>query len=85
MACPAILAIRVDDRDNSAVKIQQVLTKHGCNINVRLGLHDQEEGNVCSPAGTVILQLSCPHDDAKLIEADLLEIGGVRAKFIDLD
>jgi lipoate-protein ligase B len=80
-----LMAIRISDRDSGAVKVQQVLTKHGCSINVRLGLHDQEDGNVCSPCGTMILQLSCAPDDAKCVVDDLRKIGGVKAQFIDLE
>jgi hypothetical protein len=79
------MAVRVSNRDENAVKIQETLTKHGCSINMRLGLHDHEDGSVCSPCGTLILQLCCPKEQAKLVEADLLKIDGVRAKLIDLD
>jgi lipoate-protein ligase B len=79
------MAIRVEDRNSVAVKVQEVLTRHGCDINVRLGLRDREEGNVCSSRGTMILQLSCPPDDAKRVIDDLAKLEGVRAQFIDLD
>lgn len=82
--CNTLMALRVNDRDTNAVKIQQVLTNHGCRISMRLGLHDHDEGNVCSTSGTLILQLCCTADEAKLVEADLLKIDGVKAKFIDL-
>jgi lipoate-protein ligase B len=80
----ALLAIRVEDRNNNAVKVQEILTKHGCSINVRLGLHDQD-ANVCSPCGTMILQLSCKPVDAKVVVEDLRRLDGVKAQFIDLD
>jgi hypothetical protein len=80
-----LIAVRVCDRDNNALKIQQTLTKHGCHINVRLGLHDSEDGNVCSPCGTMILQLSCPPEDAKIVVDDLCKIDSVKAQLIDLD
>jgi hypothetical protein len=79
------MAIRVCDRDKNAIKIQEVLTKHGCNINMRLGLHDQEDGNICSSSGTLILQLCCSPESAQLVEADLVKIDGVKAKLIDLN
>ena len=85
MVCNTLMAIRVSDRDSNAVKIQEVLTKHGCVISMRLGLHDQEDGNVCSTSGTLILQLCCSSEEAKKVEADLVKINGVKAKFIDLD
>ena len=80
-----MMALRITDRESQAVKIQSTLTEHGCKINMRLGLHDQEANNVCSMAGIVILQLCCSADEARAIEADLLKIPGVKAKFIDLD
>jgi hypothetical protein len=79
------MAIRINDREDNAVKIQQTLTAHGCKIMMRLGLHDQEEGGVCSPSGTMILQLRCSAEECKAIEADLTKIDGVKAKFLDLD
>ncbi|MDR3279555.1 MAG: hypothetical protein LBT23_03490 [Synergistaceae bacterium] len=80
-----LIAIRVEDRDCAAVKVQGVLTKHGCSISVRLGLHDQDEGDVCSPSGTMILQLSCAPADARVVVDELKGIDGVKAQFIDLD
>lgn len=85
MACVNLMAVRIHDRDNTAVKIQEVLTRHGCKIDMRLGLHDNEGVNACSMAGTLILRLCCNADEARLIEADLEKIDGVKAKFIDLD
>lgn len=84
MSCGTLIAIRVEDRDNSAIEVQRVLTKNGCDITVRLGLHDCG-GGVCSPCGTMILQMSCKSDDAKKVVKELQEIKGVKAQFIDLD
>jgi hypothetical protein len=81
----ALIAVRVDDREENAVKVQQVLTKNGCSINVRLGLHDQDGGGVCLPGGTLILQLSCGTEGAKSVVEELRKINGVKAQFIDLD
>ncbi|MDR2780754.1 MAG: hypothetical protein LBB28_06475 [Synergistaceae bacterium] len=81
----SLIAVRVGDRGNNALKVQQTLTKHGCSINVRLGLHDNEGDNVCSPSGTMILQLSCSPEDAKVLVDDLCKIESVKAQFIDLD
>jgi hypothetical protein len=81
----ALIAVRVDDREENAVKVQRVLTKNGCSINVRLGLHDQGDGGVCLPGGTLILQLSCGTEGAKSVVDELKKIKGVKAQFIDLD
>lgn len=83
--CNQIMAIRISDRDENAVKVQEVLTKHGCEIRTRLGLHDQGEDNVCLPSGTLLLQLCGTPEQGRGVEADLNKIPGVKAKFVDLD
>ena len=35
--CGSIMALRLDQRVQSAVQVQEVLTKHGCAIRMRLG------------------------------------------------
>jgi hypothetical protein len=81
----ALIAVRVDDREENAVNVQRVLTKNGCGISVRLGLHDQDDAGVCLPGGTLILQLSCGTEGAKSVVEELGKIKGVKAQFIDLD
>lgn len=49
-----IMGIQVGDRESEAVKVQELLTKHGCIIKTRLGLH--EAGNLCSSKGLIILE-----------------------------
>ena len=79
-----LIAVRIANREDTAVNVQRVLTKNGCNITVRLGLHDHEDGNACSPNGTMILQMSCGQEQAKNVVKELQEIKGVLAQFIDL-
>ena len=84
MGCNTLIAIRIEDREGTSVEVQRVLSKNGCDIMVRLGLHDHGDGNVCSPCGTMILQMSCDPDRAKSVVKELQEIKGVRAQFIDI-
>ena len=42
-----LMLIKIDHRSTEAVKVQSVLTKYGCNIKVRLGLHEVSN-NFCS-------------------------------------
>jgi len=81
--CNQIMAIRIDDREETAVKVQEILTRHGCEIKTRLGLHDVE-GGVCSPSGTLILQLCGTAEQGRSVEKELTTISGVKAKFVDL-
>jgi hypothetical protein len=81
----SLLVLRINDREDTALKIQQVLTNHGCKIMTRLGLHDHGENGVCSPCGTMVLHLSCTKEECRAVEADLVKIEGVRAQFVDFD
>lgn len=51
-----LIIIKVDARENNAVKVQDVLTKFGCAIKVRLGLHDLPSQS-CSSTGLIILEV----------------------------
>ena len=51
-----ILGLHLTDRVKEAIKVQDVLTKFGCSIKTRLGLHDVND-DVCSTNGIIILEL----------------------------
>lgn len=79
-----IMAVRIFDRAKSAVEVQKVLTEYGCSIVTRLGLHDQSAPGTCSPAGLLVLQISCPHETSIELEKRLNALDGVKAKLVDL-
>jgi hypothetical protein len=56
-----IMGIQIGDREAEAIKVQELLTKHGCIIKTRLGLH--EAGNLCSSKGLVILEFISGKDE----------------------
>lgn len=51
-----IVVIMVDNRSSSAVELQNILTKNGCMIKTRLGLHDGVADR-CSQTGLIILEM----------------------------
>ena len=55
MSCYNIMALLINHRSKKAIQVQEVLTKYGCLIKMRLGLH--EAGNVCAEDGLVIPRL----------------------------
>lgn len=79
MSCYNIMAIHISNRLNKAVDVQSVLTKHGCFIKMRLGLHDSNNGE-CSNEGLLILQVCGEKEEIKAVEKDLNKIEGVKAK-----
>ncbi len=82
MSCYNVMAVLVNHRSKKAMEMQEVLTKHGCKIKMRLGLH--EAGDVCSEDGLVILQLCGDDDEIRELENELNSIEGLKAKTITL-
>lgn len=51
-----ILGIKLCERNDEATKLQEILTKYGCNIRTRIGLHHGTE-NSCTNNGLVLLDI----------------------------
>lgn len=78
------MIIKMKERHETAVKVQDTLTKFGCIIEVRLGLHETSKDS-CSDDGIVILKLCGDGDEHLKLEKALNNIEGIRAKAVSLD
>lgn len=78
-----VILILVSNRSKSAIKVQQTLTKYGCIIKTRLGIHDGVE-NKCSECGLMIVELAGTDKEGKELFSALKKINGVTAKMISL-
>ena len=76
-----IMAVTIDPRSAHAPQVQTILTKHGCIIKTRLGLHEVSK-NSCSEEGLIILHIHSSLDEIKVLENELLEIEGVKVKYM---
>jgi len=74
----------MDNRIENAVKFQEVLTKNGCKIKARLGLHEVSD-DACSNDGIIILQPYGSKEDVEALVKELNSLEGVTAKYIDLN
>jgi uncharacterized protein (DUF1330 family) len=74
-----LVIVKLQARNTKAVQLQEVLTKHGCDITVRLGIHEQGDGE-CSPEGVIILQVKSDPKAVKSLVADLKSIGQLKVK-----
>jgi metal-responsive CopG/Arc/MetJ family transcriptional regulator len=72
-----IMGLAVESRSRKAPKLQEVLTRHGCIIKTRLGLHEVAEDN-CSQEGIIVLMLSGNAEEIEELKNDIGEIEGVR-------
>ena len=77
-----IMAVLISNRHAKAKDVQDIFTKYGCNIKMRLGLH--ETTNVCAEEGLVILQLGGKEQDIIDLESELNQLIGVKSKRISL-
>ncbi|MDP4280747.1 MAG: hypothetical protein Q8867_01220 [Bacteroidota bacterium] len=77
-----VIGIHITDRIKDAGKIQEIFTKYGCCIKTRLGLH-KANGNICSPAGLILLELTGePAEFPKLMD-ELQKVGGIEVKHME--
>jgi len=70
-----IIGVRLDNRTQTAVDFQKILTNFGCIIKTRLGLHDTAESN-CAPNGTILLEV-IDDERSKEFEKELNSIEGL--------
>ena len=77
-----VILIYQKSRENTAVKVQEVLTGFGCFIKTRLGIHDSESN--CSPRGLIILEMAGDKDQAANCKAKLEEINDVTVELVTM-
>ncbi len=78
-----IIGVRLDNRTQTAIEFQKVLTHFGCSIKTRLGLHEVA-ANVCAPNGLILLEVI--HDDeAQNLKKELKEIEGIEIQSMKFD
>lgn len=51
-----IFGVHISQRTENVPAVQAVLTKYGCNIRTRLGIHDADMTS-CSPSGLVLIDV----------------------------
>ena len=79
-----ILGIFVSNRTKDAVLVQDTLTKFGCSIKTRLGLHEVND-NICTNYGLILLELTGDKTEWEKLEATLKKIEEVQVKKMDFE
>jgi uncharacterized protein YqgQ len=75
-----IMGIQVGNRESEALKVQELLTKNGCIIKTRLGLHESSE-ELCSITGLIILEfLPDKEDEIAVLEKELAALSTIVVK-----
>lgn len=78
----SIMAVKINGRTANAPRVQEVLTKYGCNIRTRVGFHETSEDQ-CSVDGILVLQLYGKEPEIKEMFNELEKLEGVVPKFIE--
>jgi len=76
MARRIILGALLTDRCREAPAFQAALTRFGCNIKTRIGLHNVSE-NACSSAGLILLEMFGDEDRISHLEDVLRNMEGI--------
>ena len=74
-----ILGIYISDRMNETQRVQAILTKFGCSIKTRLGLHEVAD-SYCAESGLMLLELTGDISECMKLENELLKIDGLEIK-----
>lgn len=79
MSCYNVMTVLTNRRIENVPEMQNILTKSGCIIKTRLGIHDAGE-DFCSNEGLIILQLIGSDKEILELEENLNKIPGVKAR-----
>ncbi|NNJ71016.1 MAG: hypothetical protein HKP10_06980 [Kiritimatiellales bacterium] len=60
-----IVGVHIVNREEHAVKVQEVFTQFGAQIKTRLGLHD----DICPSNGLILLEMADTPEAARMIQA----------------
>jgi hypothetical protein len=74
-----ILGVHITDRLKEVSVFQAILTKYGCTIKTRLGLHEVRD-DFCAQSGLVILELTGNREEFIKLENELLKVEGLEVK-----
>lgn len=76
-----LVIIKNENREESATRMQQLLTDFGCYIKVRLGLHDVP-ADVCSPSGLIVLEVVAENAQIEELVSQLNSLTDVAAQMV---
>ncbi len=78
-----LVLVKIRARTQKAVRVQEVLTRHGCDIKLRLGLHEVS-GEDCANEGLIVLQVRPDPSAVDSLVSDLQAVGDVEVKSVSI-
>jgi hypothetical protein len=77
-----IFGVHISHRTENVPAVQAVLSKYGCSIRTRLGLHDADSTS-CSPSGLLLVDVFGP--EAEPFYMELSNLQGVDLQRMDFE
>jgi len=77
-----IFGVHISQRTESVPAVQAVLSRYGCNIRTRLGLHDAGSTG-CSPSGLLLVDVCGP--ETEQFYEELSQLKGVDLQRMDFE
>lgn len=74
-----ILGVLVETRSAAAAAVQEILTKYGCTIRTRLGLHTLDSPG-CDNCGLILLELTGNQEECIRLENELWALESVKVQ-----
>jgi len=79
-----IMGIKLNQRNETAKALQDILTRHGCMINTRLGFHEVSEVS-CSEQGYILLEFAANSDNEIMeMKKEIEALGELTVKIMEL-
>ncbi len=78
-----VILVKIDHRSSEATKVQDILTEFGCNIKVRLGLHEVSK-DYCANDGLIVLEVKGSEDELQALISKLSAVNYVQAQMIEM-
>ncbi len=78
-----LLIVKIEARSHQAPKVQETLTRHGCAIRIRLGLHEAST-EFCAEDGLVILELLDDVQEIQNLQQDLEALDKVTTHYLEV-
>lgn len=79
-----VVSIIQKQREKTAARVQDILTAFGCNIRVRLGLHEVSP-DFCSPQGLILLVVCGDEKQVSDMAAQLSALPEVKVQRMTLE
>jgi hypothetical protein len=73
MGKTTVFGVKLNNRTETAPKFQEIITKYGCNIKTRIGLHEVTD-NICSPSGIILLEVIGKDSEITGMESEISKL-----------